>query len=323
MKQQKQIPDPTTQINVLRRFLHVLALLQKSETDDKNNNQWNAQRIAKVLTKEEDEKLSGKTIIGKSVQDYIDDHLRGKLGLDIDTYQGGWNTTMSGDIDEDMLFSLAKIYASFIIDDTTQDVILKNFLKKHPNDGLWMLATIYFTILYKKTITFNYVTNTGYKINQWKICPYHLFFRNNNLYISAWDPKQEKELVLIVSKISDLKVTSSWQDERSDWPCKKEVPAIDELFKDSLSAFIGTKEKVVLRYDESIKNQIEHFLTILEPETKELDGGKRYEASFTIADREYLCKHLVMFGDKVEIIGSEEIRNTMISMLKKSLSVYE
>jgi predicted DNA-binding transcriptional regulator YafY len=37
----------------------------------------------------------------------------------------------------------------------------------------------------------------------------------------------------------------------------------------------------------------------------------------------YLCKQLFMYGVKVEILEPKELRDLMIDMLKKSLSVYK
>ena len=139
--------------------------------------------------------------------------------------------------------------------------------------------------------------------------------------------------MLIVSKITDLKVKSSWKYENIDEEFPEEVPTFEELFKDSLSAFIGsqktlgghkkTTEKVTLRFTKNVKFSIEQLIDILDPEIKELDGGKKFEASFSIADPEYLCKNLLMYGDKVEIIGNDTVRNIMVSMLEESLSVYK
>ena len=57
----KEFPKPDTQLNVLRRYLHVLALLQ----NNKDPEDWNGSTLADIISKEE----AGDPLTDKNVRD--------------------------------------------------------------------------------------------------------------------------------------------------------------------------------------------------------------------------------------------------------------
>ena len=102
-----------------------------------------------------------------------------------------------------------------------------------PKTALWTLGRIYLATVEKRMIQINYTTNTGYKIRYWQLCPYYFVFRNNNLYLVAWDPKQKKRLPLLAERIKNLIVLD--KDQSIPW----DIPPVQEVFKDALSVCDG------------------------------------------------------------------------------------
>jgi len=306
-------PNPEGKINVLKRYLHVLALLQHIPS---NNEKWNAKKLADIIQLEEGYK---KPFDDSLIRTYIRKHIEKELDISLDKTQGGWFTTFAQDLDRKTQLKIARVYADFVIKDTSRDVILERFIKAMPKTALWTLGRIYLATIEKRMIQLNYTTNSGYKIRYWQLCPYYLIFRNNNLYLVAWDPKQKKRIPLLAERIKNLIVLD--KDQSIPW----DIPPVEEVFKDSLSAFITNSEPVEMRirYKKKAANIIETIISPLAPEIISVESGDWYESTFHITDYIYLCKQFVLYGSDVEIISPKHVRKDMINMLKDSLSVYE
>jgi len=311
----KPFPNPEGKINVLKRYLHILALLQYIPEGEKPET-WNARSLADILSLDED---GLKPPDDSLVRSYIKAHIEKELDISVDKKQGGVFSTLAEDLDVDTQLKIAKVYADFVIKDTTRDVVLRKFIEAMPDRALWTLARIYFAIVEKRMIQFNYITNTGYKISKWKLCPYYFVFRNNNLYLVAWDSVQKKHLPLLAERIKDLTVLD--KNTNMNW----EIPPVEELFKDSLSAYISENEptEMKIRYSKKSRSTIEGIISILDPEIKSVESGDWFESIFNITDYLYLCKQFVLYGSDVEILSPPHVREAMIDMLKKSLGVYE
>lgn len=306
-------PNPERKINVLKRYLHILALLQFTP-EGKDAELWNANKLAELLSYDD----TGKTLDDSQIRKYIQVNIIKELGIEVDKTKGKHSMSLAEDIDPETQLMIAKVYSGFVVKDATRDIILKKFINSMPDRALWTLARVYFAIVEKRRIQFNYTTNTGYKINRWELCPYYFMLRNNNLYLVVWDPVQEKHIPLLAERIKKLKVLT--YDKKKEW----NIIPVEELFKDSLSAFItdNPTAKMKIRYKKKIGVQITNLISFFEPEIKSLDNGDWFESTFNITDYLYLCQQLVIYGSDVEIISPPHVRKTMITMLKSSLKAY-
>jgi hypothetical protein len=306
MEKQVLIPDPEKKLNIIRRYLHILALLQ----NNRDPVDWNGSTLAGMLSLDEmDRPLSD-----KAIRDYINDHLRGELDLPIDMEKGGRRIELSGPIGEEMLGRIAGIYSLFVVSDTSRDDVLKNFIQKHPLDCLWMLGRIYFAKLEQKRIEFDYTTNSGYRLTSCLANPYHMVIRNNNLYLVARLADKKEPWLFIAGRIENLKVT----DRRFD----EDVPSAGDIFKDALGSFLGEKYRVTLRFEKGLRMVMEQMLGVLEPDIREIAGTDSCTASFTVSDDRYLCKQLFLYGGRVEVLEPKEMRDLMVEMLRDCMSVY-
>ena len=110
MRNQRQIPNPETRLNVIKRFLHVIALLQNDAE------QWNATSLADILSLDE----GGNILSDKNIRDSIA-YIREKLEIEISTQKGSKRTMLEEELSDEMALQLAVVYASFIISDSTTE----------------------------------------------------------------------------------------------------------------------------------------------------------------------------------------------------------
>ncbi len=302
----KEFPKPETQLNVLRRYLHVLSLLQNK--DDKS---WNATKLADLLSREE----SGDPLTNKTIRDYIHKNLEEELGISIKKKKGGRRTELVDNISPDLLKRIASIYSSFVISDTTKDIVLERLIIKHPNDCLWILSRIHFAIVERNKIRFEYMPNTVRKAKKYTVHPYHLVFRNNNLYLVAKNEANGILSLFILNKIDKLTVSNDFYTEN--------IPELNDIFADTLGSFIGKRYNIRIRFTRKVLPMIDQVISILEPKITEIEKDELYEACFSTTDDLYICKQLFLYGKDVEILEPPEMREIMINMLRQSMSVYE
>ena len=311
----RPFPNPDGKINVLKRYLHILALLQYIPDGEKPET-WNARSLADILSLEED---GQKPPDDSLVRSYIKHQIEDDLGISVDRMQGGSFTTLAEDLDVETQLKIARVYADFVIKDTTKDMILKKFIEAMPKMALWTIARIYFAIIEQRRIRISYTTNAGHPMKDKELCPCYMIFRGNNLYLVVWDPSRKKHLPLLADRIYDLHVMD--YSKSKEW---KIIPA-EVLFKESLSVYITEEPStpVTIKYRKNVKSTIEGIISLLDHEIITDEKGDYFEATFNITDYLYLCKQLVIYGSDVEIISPPKVRNAMVSMLKTSLGVYE
>ncbi len=305
MEKQTIIPNPEKKLAVIKRFLHIISLLQ----NPRDPQDWNGHSLADILSRDEEITV----LSDKNIRDYIKNNIIDELGIDVDMEKGARRIELASPLEGDMLANIMNLYCLFVATDSSREVILNQFMKRHPDDCLWMLARIYFATIEKKLIEFDYTTNDGRKIHC-EMCPFHLVLRNNNLYLYGRRAGQDHTSLLIVNRFENLKVT--------DVTFTEEPLPVDEVFRDTLGSFLGKKYIVRLRYTKAIANPMEQFLGILEPEISAIENGEKFEARFTVSDDLYLCKQLFMYGKNVEVLEPKELRELMISMLNESIKVY-
>lgn len=303
-------PNPDNQIKVLKRYLHVLALIQ----NDKDPVDWNSFSLADMLYNDE---IDGK-VTDKMIRDYLKTNLKKDLNIDIDTIKGGRRTRLKTAINHKMLTSLVGIYSIFVASDSAREKIIARYIKAHGNESLWLLARLHFAARDGNPVSFKYLSRSENKIKEYTVRPYHVVFRGNNLYLACRNLEAGKDVLFILSKIEpcSLKV----KIDKIDFP---PVPTVEELFSKSLGAFIGRKQKVVIRYTKNVSFYISDIIDCVDPKIKPLTGGGYdFEASFEVADDLYLCKQLFTCGKEAEIVSPASMRLKMKGLLDESLGLY-
>lgn len=298
--------NPNTQIRILKHYLHVVSLLQNPE----NKDGWNYGTLTEQLNKEYE---NDKTVKDDAIRKSMIDKLRDDYGIDIGVTTGGRTIVIENDIDEDTLMKLMQIYCSFVTTNSTQEVIIKKFVQKHKRDCLWILAKIYFANIENKYITFTYTNNMN-RTYEATVMPYYIVFRTNNLYLTGFSNRSKKMKLYVLNRITNI--------ENTELEYTGKIPPLNEIFKDSLSGFVGNAISVCIEFDGEIRERIEEIISILEPEIEEKEENI-WTAKFSISDDQYLCKQLFVFGNRIKIIEPKNLKNKMIGMLKESLSVYE
>ena len=113
-----KIPNPETRLNIVRRYMHVLALLQNTDYTV----QWNAGKLADFLSMEED--IDG-GLGDHNIRNYIKENLVEEMGFDIQTTKGSRKTVLATPISRPILEKIASVYLSFTATDSSRDLVLK------------------------------------------------------------------------------------------------------------------------------------------------------------------------------------------------------
>jgi predicted DNA-binding transcriptional regulator YafY len=233
----------------------------------------------------------------------------------VETKKGSRRTRLSGKLTDDLYRQIAHIYSNFVTRDDAKDMVLARLIKKHPDDALWLMARLYFARKVKSVVTFEYRGNLRSSDKKYAIHPYHMVFRNNNLYLVGMNETGGNIQLFILNKVNRLEVTARKFTEP--------IPSVEVIFQDTLGSFRGKKYGVELHFDEALRPQIEEILSVLEPKIEPLKGGGRFKASFLVSDDLYLCKQLFMYGSRVEIVKPKELRATMLDLLEQGLGIYK
>ena len=307
-----KIPNPDTKLGVIKRYLHVLALLQN---DDEG---WTSELLSKFLQKDEAE-ADGGGITGKAVRDYIGKYLKGQLGVDIVTQRGSNRTRLAEDIDQDMLCRLLGVYSLFVVDDSQREQVLRVFADRNPRRALWILARIYFAVKTRKSISFTY-TNTRNERKEYTINPYFTAFRNNGLYLVGKLIGKSDIRRFVLNRVENLKIIDD--NILSLREFADVIPTAEEFFAGSLGAYGNTKEivEMTIRYKKDVRLRIEDSLAHLGPDIAEKEEW--VESTFRVSDVRTVCSQLLYLGSDAEIVAPPSARDQMRALLADALKVY-
>ncbi len=299
-------PELGRNINVLRNTLHALSLLYNNNQDEK----WNFNNLTKMIEIEDPEIKQNK--IGK----YLKINIKNDYDIDYVTEKGSNHGELETDIDEKQLKELLNMYSTFVVNDIEKNLILDRLIKFNPYDSLWILARLHFAILNKQVIKFDYVKNDTLDAKHYKILPYYMVIKNNNLYLIGKDLNEEIEKTYILHRLKNLKVTEKVIEN-------VQIPPVDEYYKNVLGSYFDEKEfKVTLKFKISFQEKLEEIIDILEKEKPKIFDKNYKTVVVSIADIKYLCAKLFLYEDMVEIIEPKEARDVMIQLIKKSYSIY-
>lgn len=297
------------QINVLRRHLHIISLLQHTP---ENNETWNASSLADLMNLcPEDKDVSSETIrkYYSTINDEFDEY-----SVNLATSKGSKSSYMNEKLTKEAQLELAELYSVFTIKDITRDLILKRFIEAKHDDALWTIARLFFASKEKKPVSFDYTANDG-QSRRFELAPYYMIIYNNNMYLIGKVLTEDKIYTLIADRIKNLTVL----DKKINYS----VQPPEELFAHSLSTFLpkGLVPTVKIRYKKHIKNSVESIIGKLSPVYTEEEN--HITAEFQIADYQYLFKTLFPYGKDAEIISPKNIREEMKISLRNCLSVYK
>lgn len=296
--------NPKHALGIIRRYLHVLALLQ----NNKDPQDWNSNTLADIISYETDKPVDDKVIRGD-----IDKYLENDLGLSISSKRGARRSELSSEMDNDTLLTLLMTYTDFVMEDSSRMRALKSIIESKKDICLWLFARIHFAKMKRNKINFDYTTNSNRRINI-TVHPYHIVCRENKIYLVGMRDSDNTVGPYILARVENLKVLDAEFGES--------VPDIHEIFKHSLSGFLWNEAtEMTIRYKAHRENYMRNEFSSLDPEVK--TDGEWNEMTFMVFDPEAVCRQLFFYGADVVITAPEDIRIWMIDSLKQSLSMYQ
>lgn len=321
----------TPTIFMLRRILHILALLQ----NNKDPRAWNNTTLAVILNHDPGTRAPNSPEADNSLDDSAIKNciksIRKLFNINIETSKGRRQIPPIEDMDKESLGEFLNLYSTMIVYDDTRRSIVRRLIEKNESQCMWIMAVIYFASKQKKIITFSYVNNEGEAKDNISFKPYHLIAKGQNIYLLGMLLKENNTYELrqyTLEKIRNVRV--------NDRTFNDEIPDVSELFKYSISPFIEEPVEMKIKYEKKSAQEIRQILNILgeietipenskkrtDREISEYNMGTHYEAVFKISDYQHLMKHLFFLGKNVEILEPVKIRKEMKQKLEESLSVY-
>ena len=166
----------------------------------------------------------------------------------------------------------------------------------------------------KKWIDVNYVKLTDDKEKYYHLFPFGLFTYNGALYLIGYYKKRDAYLTLAVHGIIEAKEADVQEYE---------IPNFDqnEFEKNRFGVFSGELKKVKLK----IKNNYIKYFENREWHSSQkayYDGDKNYYLEFYVPISIDFISWILSWQDAILVIEPEELKNEIISALKKSLDNY-
>jgi hypothetical protein len=304
MDDSKALLNPKHEIGILRRYLHILALLQNKQ----DRKDWNSRSLADTICL--DPNID--TIEDKVIRGDIEKYLEGDLGFSVSRVKGGRRSELETIIDDKTLLSLLMTYADFVIYDSSRSLALSSLIAAKKDICLWLLARLHFAAITKNKIEFDYTTNVNDRLNV-SVHPYHLVLRANRIYLVGMRDSDRTVGPYLLSRIDNLKILDAKFDE--------EIPSAEDLYKHSYSGFIWHETvEISIRYNSKIENNMLNDFGSLEPVISK--EGEIHTMRFLVFDFEAVCRQLFFYGNDVEILSPTQAREWMIEKLDSAMSVY-
>ncbi len=309
--------NPKANYETVRRTLHVLALLQN--IDDPMN--VNATNFSEYMTEEALHLYPNNDDIDvdqKSITRMADSHLIEEYKLNIEKPQGSrkWKLAepLSRQLSPDEIKWIAHLYLNYVVHDSARDMVIDVMMKEQPDIFLWVLARLYFASIMKQKVIVEYLKSGSDEPKEYTIHPYHLVFRENELYIILLDENRGIVKHFAVYRIKNLKIKDDSFQEKG--------PSAEEYFKDVFGAYTGEQTyEVKLKVKDDIVETVANVLSNLNLKIeKQNDGSSLF--TFKNRDPRSLCKQLFFYGKKVEILGSNEVRKIMKEMINDVSGIY-
>ena len=303
-------------LNALKRRLHIIALL----LDDTAI--WNASKLADVLANEQigedrdeaDAVICADGSLRKAVRLDLQKYIESTFGYAISRKKGGRKSSLAALPTMEEVLELLKLYVNFVAFDTSRDIAFQKLVRNHNYESLSKIARIYFAAKTKKKVRFSYTTNEM-KVRDVSMNPYHFVVHSGTIYLVGRRDKDETVGPYIFERIENLQILDKSFDE--------DIPPVESFFTNSFGAFIWNWSgpvKVKLRYDLALENVMKDRFEHLGSDVKRFSNYM--EMTFYVHDYEAVCRELFFYCERAEILEPEEVRETMIDMLKKSMSVY-
>lgn len=151
---------------------------------------------------------------------------------------------------------------------------------------------------------------------RYRVSPYILCWDNDNYYLVAWHSRYDKLAHFRVDKMADIRVEEADRRQFLD----KSIDAVEYCQK-TFGMFAGRDSWVKVRFaGELIGVVVDRFGKDV---SVTRDGEDHFIASIKVSVSPVFYSWLLQFGDRVEILGPEEVRRDMAGQLRDILANYE
>lgn len=179
---------------------------------------------------------------------------------------------------------------------------------KHDQLGV-MIEEIKKAVRSRQIIEFLYITRQS--ITRRRVEPLVIVFKQSNWYLYAFCLLRQDFRLFKLKRIYELSLCNEFFDPRDF--------SLDEINWDDEAQYPHL-EPVVVAFDPLLKYAVRDMFALDSFETME-DG--RIKVAFPGQGMDWLYGFLLSFGDKIEVLSPEEIRNNLKLMAQKIFNIYK
>lgn len=226
-------------------------------------------------------------------------------------------TLLTDDDQKQILFSLQGINKLHIDQDHVYEK-MKNFFSKEDESWFDIDFTVWGNsdehkqnfeliknaIINKKRIQFSYFNSYG-QYSQRMIEPLQLCFKHNAWYLCGFDHIKNDHRFFKLTRIKDLILTNESFDRTM-----KEIPQIDQKPKTIKLVLLIDRSLAYRIYDEFDESSI----------IKQDNGDFLIHVELPFND--WIYGYILSFGDKIQVLEPEHVKQKIIEILQKSLKNY-
>lgn len=172
-----------------------------------------------------------------------------------------------------------------------------------------MIEEIKKAIHNRQTIEFLYIT--GHNITRRRVEPQVIVFKQSNWYLYAFCLLRQDFRLFKLKRIYELTLCDEYFNSREFY--------LDEISWDDEAQYAHL-EPVVVVFDSVLKYAVRD---IFKSDNCEILNDGRIKVSFPGQGSDWLYGFLLSFGDKVEVLSPEEVRNNIKSIVRNILAIYQ
>ena len=179
-----------------------------------------------------------------------------------------------------------------------------------------------------RKVTFRYMTHSVADVHKvidkhdgklYTVSPYQLLINDGNYYLIGMADDVEELRTYRIDRMRDVSILEEHRNLRKEWSNRRDMKT---YIRQTFSMFSGEREKVTIRFDNSLLDTvIDKFGVGFGAEYRQ-DGDDSFIVTMEVKVSDQFFAWLCGFGKKVKILGPETVTNDYLKHLQTIYNQY-